>query len=132
MTIIIDWPWQHFTRDEMQCQCGCGRATMDTAFMDRLERLRGAYGKPMRVSSGYRCAAHNLAVAHTGSTGPHTTGHAVDILITSPDAWNLVRLATCLGFTGIGVSQTGTPANHFIHLDDLRAPAYPRPWLGSY
>ncbi|MBF0213997.1 MAG: DUF882 domain-containing protein [Magnetococcales bacterium] len=132
MTITNDWKWPHFTKQEMQCQCGCGAAQMDPAFMDRLEELRKAFGKPMSISSGYRCAAHNLAVAHTGISGPHTTGHAVDIRITSPDAWQLLKLAVGLGFTGIGVSQQGPHASRFLHLDDLTAPAYPRPWVGSY
>lgn len=43
-----------------------------------LDPLRKAYGKPIIVNSGYRCAALNKAVGGA-STSQHTTGCAADI-----------------------------------------------------
>ncbi|MBF0164457.1 MAG: DUF882 domain-containing protein [Magnetococcales bacterium] len=132
MTIINEWKWPHFKKAEMQCQCGCGKAAMDPEFMDRLHRLRLNYGKPIHVSSGYRCPSHNNAVSHTGDGGPHTTGRAVDIRISGAEAVDLLRKAVYLGFTGIGVSQQGAHESRFLHLDDLGAPSWPRPGIWSY
>lgn len=117
---------EHFTRDEMMCRCGCGRADMDPAFMEQLEAIRIRYGRPMIVLSGYRCPEHNARVSSTGRTGPHTTGRAVDIAVRGSDAYQLIRLALEHGMTGIGVSQRdGVP--RFIHLDSV-----PRTAVWSY
>lgn len=106
---------------------------MDESFIDRLQSLRDKYGKPMRITSGYRCPDHP-AEAHrrdTGRLGPHTTGMAADIAIQGNEAYSLLRLAMQMGFTGIGVQQTGD--KRFLHLDTLTDnDGFPRPWIWSY
>ena len=50
-----------------------------TALVDNvLDPLREAYGKPIRVNSGYRCPALNKAVKGS-STSQHMSGQAADI-----------------------------------------------------
>lgn len=44
-----------------------------------LDPLREAYGKPIRVTSGYRCQALNKAVGGS-KTSDHMTGRAADIV----------------------------------------------------
>lgn len=44
-----------------------------------LQPIRDRYGKPIIVSSGYRCAALNKAVGGA-KTSQHTTGEAADIV----------------------------------------------------
>ncbi|MBF0098762.1 MAG: DUF882 domain-containing protein [Magnetococcales bacterium] len=102
---MTNTPWPHFSEEELRCHCGCGRQDVDGDFMLKLEALRMAYGKPMSVSSGYRCPAHNAATSTTGENGPHTTGKAIDILVAGEDAYRLVGLAIKHGFTGIGICQ---------------------------
>jgi zinc D-Ala-D-Ala carboxypeptidase len=128
------WPWKEFTREEMMCKCGCGRADMNPEFMNRLVQLRLAYGKPMPVNSGYRCPAHNAAESHTGGNGPHTTGRAADIRVTGAGAIELIALGRALGFTGFGPKQHGPQQGRYLHLDDLpNIPnVQPRPWMWSY
>jgi zinc D-Ala-D-Ala carboxypeptidase len=121
---------KYFTIEEFACK-HCGRVVMDGAFLEDVDQMRGLFGKPLVVTSGYRCPDHNAAVSSTGRTGPHTTGHAADFAVSHADALQLVRLALVIGFTGIGVNQKGT--GRFIHLDDLpNAPGQPRPTLWSY
>jgi uncharacterized protein YcbK (DUF882 family) len=99
--------------------------------MERVERLRLAYGSPLAVTSAMRCRQHNAAVSETGDDGPHTTGRAIDFLVDRGDAYDLLRLALQMGFTGIGVQQRGD--RRFLHLDDLPdAPRQPRPTVWSY
>jgi hypothetical protein len=125
-----DWPWSpEFTPAEMACK-GSGQVKVSVAFMDRLHRLRKAYGKPMRITSGYRSPAHNMKVSSTGANGPHTTGRAVDIAVARGDAYEVSRLAFLHGFTGIGWQQKG--ASRFVHLDDLANGEHPRPAVWSY
>ncbi|MEQ3138791.1 D-Ala-D-Ala carboxypeptidase family metallohydrolase [Bacteroides intestinalis] len=55
-----------------------------TALVDNvLDPLREAYGKPIRVNSGFRCPALNKAVKGS-ATSDHMTGRAADITGGSP------------------------------------------------
>lgn len=55
-----------------------------TALVDNvLDPLREAYGKPIRVNSGFRCPALNKAVKGS-DTSDHMTGRAADITGGSP------------------------------------------------
>lgn len=121
----------HFTDAELACKCGCGMKPSQTS-QNRLERVRVRYGKPMIVSSGARCPAHNAQVSGTGLTGPHTKG-AFDIAVNGADALQVVQLMLEEGFTGIGISQKGPHGKRFIHGDDLpNEPGQPRPTIWSY
>ena len=124
---------EHFKQYELECHCGCGGNEITREFLDLLEDLRAWYGKPIGLSSAFRCPTHNNAVSSTGSTGPHTTGQAVDILVFGFDAKCLLKGALSLGFSGIGINQKGNRGGRFIHLDTLSEPGHkPRPWLWSY
>lgn len=109
--------WPDFTLEELTCRCGCGQALMDPAFMEKLEALRRQLGFPLPVTSGYRCPAHNLAVADSGADGPHTTGKAVDIGVSRVRATQLVAAALAAGFAGVGVKQHGPESGRMVHLD---------------
>lgn len=136
-----DWDlFENFSRAEMVCSCGCGRAEMNTKFMRRLQDLRRQFNQPMIITSGYRCPDYNARVSSTGRDGPHTTGKAVDVAVRGADARDLVSMACHRGFTGIGVQQKGS--GRFLHLDmlpvndpasdDYDPDQAPRPWLWSY
>ena len=118
---------EHFTTDEMKCK-HCGECHMDMDFMEVLEDIREAYGKPMYVVSGYRCPVHNMNVSNTGRTGPHTTGKAVDIAVAGVNAYTLLAAALYHGMTGIGVSQKGPVSTRFLHLDMIHSNLRPRIW----
>jgi len=105
---------------------------MDPAFMEKLMRLRVDYGKPMIVTSAYRCPTHNAAVSN-GDSDPHTTGLAIDIQVSGKDTHRLMGFIFALKFAGVGVSQKDDHSGRFIHLDDTpNSPERPRPWLWSY
>jgi zinc D-Ala-D-Ala carboxypeptidase len=121
-----------FTRAELQCKCGCGRAEFTEEFLAKLKWLRLKWNQPMFVSSGYRCPAHNAKVSSSGLDGPHTFG-AVDIRADGPTAYGLLKVALDADFTGIGMHQKGPHSMRFIHLDDIRpGDRHPRPWVWTY
>ena len=114
----VDWGrYPNFKREEFTCRCGCGRNEMRPEFLERLQALRSVYGKPMAVTSGYRCPQHPKEAAKA-QPGMHTTGLAADIGISGAEAVTLLRLALEAGFKGIGINQTGD--GRFLHFD-LRA-----------
>lgn len=51
----------HFRRREFACRCQCGFANPAPGLVTGLELLRVAIGKPITITSGCRCAAHNKA-----------------------------------------------------------------------
>jgi len=121
---------RHFELKEFACK-HCGQVKMDDGFLVLLDELRDRVGHPIVISSGYRCPEHNCAVSTTGPNGPHTTGHAADLAVRGYVAKTVLRVASILPFTGIGVNQKGT--SRFIHLDNLpEIPGRPRPWVWSY
>jgi len=127
---------KNFSVDEMKCHCGCGEDSMDMDFMDILQNIREDMKRPLKISSGVRCATHNSNVSSTGATGPHvprTSGtKASDIIISGADALRLVDIARKHGISGVGISQRGLHAKRFIHVDTLSDDKHPRPTMWSY
>jgi len=123
----MDWSkYPNFKADEFSCK-HCGQNKMQPEFMDKLQELRNLYGKPMKITSGYRCPKHPIEAAKKAS-GAHSTGLAADIGVDGGEAHKILSLAMQLGFTGIGVQQKGT--GRFIHVDTVKSP--PRPNVWSY
>ena len=97
----------HFSTSEFVCRCGCGRVAVTTRLISLLEKARIIYGKPMRISSGYRCPDHNAAV---GGGPEHPAGEAADIFcVFAADRFRLVSALYDAGFRRIGVGDS------FIH-----------------
>lgn len=119
-----DYP--NFTEAEFTCS-HTGKCEMQASFMEKLQALRTAYGKAMTVTSGYRHETHPIEAAKD-KPGIHTMGLAVDIACGGADAYHILQLAFQLGFTGIGVAQSGR--NRFLHLDTYTKP--PRSNVWSY
>jgi len=135
-----DWPsnrWPNFSFNEMACR-ETGECDLNEDTMDRLQELRTEYGRGLIITSGYRSSKHSAEAKKKDPEGnprpgAHFTGRAVDIAIRGEDAYMVLALATSLGFTGIGVSQTGD--KRFLHLDDIQSEDNfhaPRPFLWSY
>ena len=121
----MDWnKYPNFSAKEFDCS-HCGKNEMRADFMERLQSLRNAYGKPMRITSGYRCPEHPIE-AKKAKPGSHASGCACDVGIDGPDAHQILSIALQLGFTGIGVQQKGS--GRFIHLDTLTSGLRPTVW----
>ena len=127
---MMDWNLStYFTQYEFKCS-HTGECDMDPDFISKLNELRTAFGKPMRITSGYRHVSHPIERKKT-TPGAHTTGQAADIAVSREDAFHLLSLALSKGFTGIGIQQKGS--GRFIHLDTLEnSPERPRPTIWSY
>lgn len=127
---MINWnSYANFNREEFACQ-HCGAEGIDERLVRKLQELRGRYGKPMVVTSGYRCPDHP-AERRKSAPGTHVLGLAADIAVDRGDAYQLLKLALELGFKGIGLQQKGV--GRFIHLDIAPATSdHIRPTIWSY
>ena len=108
----MSWETKNFKASEFDTQGlpGTG-AKMQAEFINRLQKMRDVYGKPMKITSGYRTELHNAKVK--GATNsPHLRGWAADIAATTGrERMQLIQAAIEVGFNRIGVAKT------FIHVD---------------
>jgi zinc D-Ala-D-Ala carboxypeptidase len=108
--IVSDWSkYPNFSASEFRCK-ETGEIEMQANFLEKLQTLRYIYGRPMRITSGYRSPRHGIEAAKQ-SPGYHSRGMAADIAVTGRDAHDLVFIAMRNGFNGIGIAKT------FVHLD---------------
>lgn len=76
----------HFKSSEFTCPCkNCDEQKIAIELVDKLERVRVLLGKPIKVTSGYRCRAHQLELAAKGyetakGISQHELGRAADIV----------------------------------------------------
>ena len=107
---------------------------MNSNFVGLLNQIREDFGKPMAISSGYRCENHP-AERKKDSPGSHSTGWAADVAVQGADAQRLIEVALKHGITGLGVNQKGS-VGRFIHLDQVPPGGahkpFARPTVWSY
>lgn len=105
----------HFHEDEFRCRC-CRQLPeggMSPELIRKLEGLRAAVGgKPLRITSGYRCPAHNKAVGGAAKS-QHVLGTAADISARGIGVDKLAGAAEQVGFGGIGRYER----QGFVHVD---------------
>ena len=107
----------NFTVKEFECKCGkCKTTLIDSKLVTYLQLIRNHFGKPVVISSGYRCSAHNKAVGGAAKSN-HMLGKAADIIIAGVDPKEVAKYAESIGVLGIGVYKT------FTHID-TRATKY--------
>lgn len=98
---------RHFSRSEFRCKDGCGRDYPTPGLLAVLEAMRRAKGRPLRIVSGVRCAAHNAAVGGS-PTSQHVHGRAADV----PAGYASVAQWKIAGAVGIGVRR-----GKVVHVD---------------
>lgn len=124
-----EWPAKHFSPKECADSLD-GSILVDRDALLALDVIRSEMNCPLKVSSWYRTPAHDAAIKGSGA---HTTGSAIDVLVSGSKARAFVALAVKHGFSGIGVSQSGPHESRFIHIDMMDGTATrPRPWIWSY
>ncbi len=70
---------ENFKLNEFECRC-CGQVKINSELLKRLQAIRTQVGRPIRITSGYRCPNHNRAVGgHPNSR--HMIGDAADFQI---------------------------------------------------
>lgn len=105
----------HFTTNELQCKCSkCDIQYIENDLLDRLEIIRKLYGKPIKVTSGYRCPDHNKSQGGA-SNSSHVSGMAADIqpiIVTLDELDELYDICYTI-FDNIGDGRN----KGFIHVD---------------
>lgn len=105
---------KYFNMCEFECH-HCGQLPdegMNPVLLAKLDELRRRMGRPIIVTSGYRCRTHNANVGGA-SRSQHLYGNATDIYCPGVSTEELANKAVQLGFDGIGVYY----GQGFVHVD---------------
>lgn len=104
---------KNFVSTEFDCNsknCSCTLTQIDSKLVDYLQKIRDHFGKPVKISSAYRCPIYNAAVGGT-SGSKHMSGQAADIKIEGVSPLEIAKYAESIGCLGIGHYDT------FVHID---------------
>ena len=97
---------EHFMSEEFECRC-CNKFIPCDELVQLLESIRFSVQRPIVISSGTRCEAHNRASGGDPKSW-HLKGQAVDIpVIDKLDRYRVVAAAISAGATDIGVYDWG-------------------------
>ena len=118
----------NFNSSEFDCHgSGCCSSTLvDDKLVTYLQQIREHFGKPVNISSGYRCATHNKNIG--GATGSrHSKGQAADIYISGVTPAEIAKYAESIGILGIGLYETNSDG-FFVHVDTRETKSF---WYGQ-
>ncbi len=94
--------------------------------VEYLQKIRDHFGKPIIISSGYRCERHNRSVG--GATASkHKAGMAADIMIAGVSPSEVAKYAESIGAKGIGLYETAKDG-YFVHIDTRVTKSF---WYGQ-
>jgi uncharacterized protein YcbK (DUF882 family) len=110
---------KHFFSNEFRCRCldpKCTETIIDEELLAMLDKLRDEVGKPVVITSGYRCFARQTQLLKSGlqtskKRSQHELGKAVDIMVDGMTGLELEEVAKKVGFKSIGVAPM------WIHVD---------------
>lgn len=108
----------NFVSTELDCKGndGCCKTTIiDPKLITYLQAIRDHFGKPITITSGYRCAKHNARVGGA-SNSRHTQGQAADIVVSGVAPREVAKFAESIGIKGIGCYETAADG-YFVHID---------------
>jgi hypothetical protein len=100
----------HFSLREFECPC-CHRVRIHPLLVLRLEELRGVWGRPLLLTSGYRCDSHNSRVGGVPKSD-HRLGLAADVAVAREDQESFVLAAADAHFHRI----LPNGAREYVHL----------------
>lgn len=104
----------------------CSTVTIDEQLVKYVQKIRDHFGKPVTITSGYRCATHNKNVG--GATGSrHAKGQAADIVVKDVAPAEVAKYAESIGILGIGLYETAKDG-YFVHIDTRTTKSF---WYGQ-
>lgn len=119
---------EHFNSTEFDChgKSCCSNTLINQTLVEYLEKIRTHFGKPITISSGYRCSVHNKNVG--GATkSRHAMGDAADIIVKGVAPREVAKYAESIGILGIGLYETSKDG-HFVHIDTRTKKGF---WYGQ-
>jgi len=116
---LLEYALASFPLEEFVCRCGCREILLDTklALIVFRVRCRLPNADDYKITSGYRCVAHNSRVPGASPRSQHTLGRAADQIakgLTSVDIWRAIEDIEELEVCGVGLYRG---SSEHIHID---------------
>lgn len=119
---------KNFQYKEFDCHgSGCCSITIiDEKLVEYIQQIRDHFGKPVTITSPYRCEVHNKRVG--GATKSyHMQGRAADIVVQGVSSREVAKYAESIGILGIGLYETSKDG-YFTHIDTRTTKSF---WYGQ-
>lgn len=118
----------NFRVSELLCKGSgcCTQGKIDDKLVEILQNIRDHFGKPVYISSAYRCEPWNKAVGGVENSY-HRYGQAADIKVEGVAPAEVAKYAESIGILGIGLYETDADG-HFVHVDTRTSKSY---WYGQ-
>lgn len=119
---------KNFKLSELVCHgvgC-CSTAQIDDQLVVYLQKIRDHFGKPVTVTSAYRCSTWNKAVGGV-SGSRHRYGMAADIKVKDTAPATVAKYAETIGIKGVGLYETAKDG-YFVHIDTRDVKSF---WYGQ-
>ena len=119
---------KNFQYKEFDCHgkgC-CSTTIIAEKLVEYVQRIRDHFGKPVTITSPYRCEVHNRRVG--GATKSyHMQGKAADIVVQGVSSREVAKYAESIGILGIGLYETSADG-YFTHIDTRTTKSF---WYGQ-
>ena len=119
---------KNFQYKEFDChgQGCCSTTIIDEKLVEYVQQIRDHFGKPVTITSAYRCEVHNRRVG--GATKSyHMRGQAADIVVQGVSSREVAKYAESIGILGIGLYETSKDG-YFTHIDTRTTKSF---WYGQ-
>lgn len=118
----------NFRASEFLCKGAgcCTHGQIDDKLVEILQKIRTHFGKPVHISSAYRCSSWNKQVGGV-SNSYHCYGQAADIKVDDVAPAEVAKYAESIGVLGIGLYETNSDG-HFVHIDTRTSKSF---WYGQ-
>ena len=103
----------HFKVREFACSDGSDVVFVAPSLVDILEAIRVHFGRPVKVTSGYRTVSYNASIKNSSKKSQHCNGLAADIQVEGHTPLEVYNYACSLlgDHGGVGIYNT------FVHVD---------------
>ena len=119
---------KNFQYKEFDChgQGCCSTTIIDEKLVEYVQQIRDHFGKPVTITSSYRCEVHNRRVG--GATKSyHMRGQAADVVVQGVSSREVAKYAESIGILGIGLYETSDDG-YFTHIDTRTTKSF---WYGK-
>lgn len=107
---------KYFKRQEFACPCPrCGGFPVEPKqlLVEKCDEVREHFGKPMTISSGVRCQAHNDELSGSVPNSRHVKGKAVDFAVSGVSGSKVKAYVDTLP----GIRYSYIISGNWVHMD---------------